>query len=135
MEKITIPMRAKSKPRGMLGKYKNLTHSAKDYRPWQQQFIKHLSNSGLKIKLDKLYLLASVIYLIPKSGGQPDASNMLGAIEDTLIKGGILKDDNWQLMPRIYCDVIKSPVDKIAFFLIHNESEFQYFFANYQKFL
>ena len=116
-KKFVIPLQPRSKPRGEIGKQGNITHSSGGYRGWQADFLKQLRK--LAGRPHTYVRLAGIIVLHSraKRRGLPDVSNMLGAVEDTLIEAKWLKDDNFKIVPRVFSDCIERNYDAIEIYI------------------
>lgn len=136
MNKVTLLIPITQKPRGKLGKYGNITHSIGDYRIWQKTFIDYLEGIKLNKTANPLYALAVIGFLRPRKGRPSDTSNFLGAVEDALVKGKFIKDDNYKILPRVYGEIIpvtKAEPERIIMFFMKNKGEFNYFFGNIER--
>lgn len=117
-------MVAYPKPRGQLGKYGNMTHSAKsEYRKWQTKFrIRFLRLR--REPIEKFYCLIYVFYLPIKIGRLPDLDNLEGGINDALTPDktgfpGWIKDDNISLLNyNVSRAFYKCPKGKIEIIII-----------------
>ena len=128
--KTTIYMRGFPKPRGGLNRAGKMTHSKNGYRNWQKQYIDYLESIAFTVKDKRVFCLATCFNIIKKPGQQPDASNYLGGIEDVLVKGKFIIDDNYQYVPRVYSQIMVSSVDRINCFIIETKEDFHHFFDN-----
>ncbi|QLF85069.1 RusA [Nostoc phage YongM] len=112
-----------SKPRGGIGRYGNMTHSSKGYRQWQQKFLESLYNSNHPFPSD-FHCLVFFFYIKPKSGHPPDLENLQGGIQDTLVKMGCIKDDNYKILGRYYTDhIVVKDASHFDLYVVSNHTE------------
>lgn len=123
--KVTLPIPIKSKPRGGLGKYGNMTHSANDYRQWQELAFEALQKSGFKIP-QKWNRICFKFYIKPRRGHKFDGGNIQGAVEDVFVQGHYLKDDNVDYIPRYMGDAVVSDKDCIEVFFCETKQDSLY---------
>lgn len=118
-----IPHKLKSKPRGQLGKFGNMTHSLNGYREWQTSMKGKLEEINFSIPGDMYGLI--LIFHIPKLKGHPfDLSNLQGGLEDVLVKYEYLKDDNWLRLGRYAGIALKSEYPAYTIIPVENKQEF-----------
>ena len=119
---VNIPIVPKSKPRGQIGKYGNMTHSMGDYMDWQKQFYWFLSTTDFAIPSD-LYAIVYYFRMVKKGGQPPDLDNQIGAVNDVLVKYEYLKDDNWKIIPRQFAFATSSNKSSIGIYTCQNKEE------------
>lgn len=132
IQKINIPLRPFSKPRGKLGRKGNIYHNDENYRLWKKQFLSCLETVQFKLP-DFFYCLGFCFYIKPKRGHKPDCDNMVGSILDALKEGGYIIDDDYENIPKGIWVAKKSEIDKISLFVMGSQKDFVYFAANEQK--
>lgn len=121
--KVYLPIAAHAKPRGQIGKHGNITHSIGTYRPWQTKVLKYLKTIDLVIPSD-FYGIIFVFYLKSKAGHPIDLSNAQGGLEDVLVKGGYIKDDNYKVLKRYATLGIPSEKSYIEFYIVYDKKTF-----------
>lgn len=117
-----------SKPRGQLGKFGNMTHSSGNYRKFQQEVYERLTELTFAIPGD-FFALAYIFYMGRKKGRANDVGNMVGAIEDVLVKYKYLKDDSWLHLPRAWQEAVASDVFGITLLVLESASDIVYFMS------
>lgn len=122
---VKIPIAPKPKPRGQLGKYGNMTHSLKGYREWQDELDKYLRIAKFIIP-DNFYGIIYHFGIVKKRGGKPDISNLVGGIEDVLVKYDYINDDNYQVIKHYFASAIQSEKSFINIYVTDNKAEFLY---------
>lgn len=121
--RVYLPIAPHSKPRGQLGKHGNMTHSIGGYRIWQNKILQYLKSIDLVIPQD-FYGIIFLFYIKPKAGHPLDLSNAQGGVEDVLVKGGYLKDDNWKILKRYATLGISSDKNYIEFYIVYDKNTF-----------
>lgn len=127
--KTTLIIPIKSKPRGQLNKFGNMTHSLGGYRQWQKKALDALQKANFKTP-NSWYRLLFEFHIKPKRGHKNDGSNMQGAIEDALVKGGYIIDDNWGILPRTSISVTKSTFDHVVLYWCDYKKDYIYLISN-----
>jgi Holliday junction resolvase RusA-like endonuclease len=127
----SIPLRPHSKPRGALGRNRQMTHSIGSYRPWQRDFLAILSEINFKVP-SGFYGMLFQFNIKKKGGQQPDISNMQGGIEDVLVKGEYIKDDNWTILRHISSWAIQVKTDpSMVIYVVQTKREFLYVYDKF----
>lgn len=122
IQKIHIEIRPMSKPRGQLNRYGAMTHSLKGYPQWTDKFIKAVKGAGFSIP-PNFHSLVFQFNLQKLRGHPPDLSNLQGAVEDALVKGGLLPDDNWKILQRFYTFGLLADTPSIVIYRVDNKKE------------
>lgn len=130
--KAHIPMDEKPKPRGGLGRSGNMTHALNDYRNFQKMFLSMLNATGFRIP-DGFHALVFKYNIKPKRGGKPDLSNLQGFVEDALVKGAYIKDDNWRILSRYFTFAHESDVSSIDLFCVMTQDELIHVIKKYDQ--
>lgn len=125
IKKVNIPIKPKSKPRGQIGKYGNITHSMGGYMEWQQQFFYHLTVAKFEIP-DNLYALIYHFLMVKQGGNPPDLDNLIGGVNDVLVKYEYLKDDNWKIVSKQFAFATLSDKPGISIYTCQSRKELVY---------
>lgn len=94
-----------SKPRGRVGKHGNITHSYGGYREFQEFLSARLMAVNFTIP-DEFFCMPAIFYIGKKRGHPNDLDDLLGAVQDTLVKYNFIKDDSWKQLPAIYSEAL-----------------------------
>ena len=130
IKRVNIPIKPKSKPRGQIGKYGNMTHGMGGYMEWQQQFFYHLTVAKFEIP-DNLYALIYHFLMVKQGGNPPDLDNMAGGVNDVLVKYEYLKDDNWKILPRLFVYGTQSQKSGIVIYTCQTKQEFLHIISEF----
>lgn len=117
-----------SKPRGQLGKFGNMTHSSGNYRQFQQEIYERLTELNFSIP-GEFFSLAYIFYMGKKRGRANDVGNMVGALEDVLVKFEFLRDDSWLHLPRAWQEALASDRFGITLMVLDKPSDMVYFMS------
>lgn len=99
--------KAHPKPRGQLSGAGKMTHSLGGYRDWQNECIVRLKTVNFKLP-DTFYAIVYIFYWSKQNKGRlPDGGNLRGGMEDALVKGELIKDDNVGILPRNYDNTVR----------------------------
>lgn len=130
MIKLTIPLRARPKLRGHIGRHGNMTHKVKWYVDYRNEFSRLLE----PVKAPQPYQIHSLgisFTFTPKGGRKPDLDNLSGSVLDCLVESKIISDDNWGVVPMMCLEAKKGASDTISIYLMKNMNEYLYVIKNF----
>lgn len=130
ISKIILPIKAFPKPRGQLGKYGNMTHSAGGYRAWQNQFSRLIQSTSFHVP-DTFHSMVFQFNICTTRGRAPDLSNLQGGVEDALVKQKYLQDDNWKILTRFYTFGKVAPASEIIIYVAECKKELLYIIEHF----
>lgn len=126
IKKLYLPIKPHQKPRGALNKYGAMCHSMGTYRNWQKSFITLLEGSGFALNGMVIYSICIDFQMVKKKGRKPDVDNLVGGVFDTLVKAGVIGDDNYGELPRLYADAHLHPASGMTIYFTENKKEMLY---------
>lgn len=111
IQKLYLPLKPKSKPRGKIGKHGNIYHQSADYSEYQRTFNEHIKSCSFSLMMSEADLHSVLIdfHLVVKRGGKNDVDNLAGSVLDALVKYGVISDDNHTIVKRLYSQATVKP--------------------------
>ena len=127
IQKLHLPIKAVSKPRGKLGKGGHIYHQSKEYAQYQHDFIVLTKSCGFSLISQDLECVAIKFGVQPgKRGRKNDLDNMSGAVLDALVKGGVISDDNYGVVKQLYSSAVITPHPYIEIYFTFSKKELLY---------
>lgn len=114
------------KPRGQMNRQGRMTHALNGYGKYRKEINRVLTKSDFRI-LPNYFAFIYHIKVKPKAGQQPDCSNLIGSFEDGLVKAGLIKDDNWRVIPNAMFIATESkhlPFSQLDFYQVDSLVDF-----------
>lgn len=136
IQKLHLPLKPVSKPRGKVGKGGHIYHQSKEYSTFQKEFDSFMRSCSfsLLIPQSELYGIAiNFTMLTGRGGGKNDLDNMAGAVLDALVKYEVISDDNYGVVKRLYSAATTTPhqeLTAITIYFVSSKYELLYVIEN-----